>query len=101
MSEIIVAVYENGVLRPVTPVSLSEGETVRLRIVPEVSPGGPKTELDLASCRRNPVSGPPRCLNNYFINPLSPLRKATQRIMFVNPPPPHERNPPLPCGRRT
>jgi predicted DNA-binding antitoxin AbrB/MazE fold protein len=30
MSEIIVAVYENGVLRPLNPVSLSEGETVRL-----------------------------------------------------------------------
>lgn len=46
MSEIIVAVYENGVLRPLNRVSLTEGETVRLRIVPEVSPGGPKTELE-------------------------------------------------------
>jgi predicted DNA-binding antitoxin AbrB/MazE fold protein len=46
MSEIIVAVYENGVLRPLNPVSLSEGQTVRLRIVPEVSPGGPKNELE-------------------------------------------------------
>jgi predicted DNA-binding antitoxin AbrB/MazE fold protein len=46
MSEIIVAVYENGVLRPLNPVSLSEGQTVRLRIVPEVSPGGQKNELE-------------------------------------------------------
>lgn len=48
MPEIIVAVYENGMLRPQVPVSLSEGQTVRLRVVPEVSPGGPKTELDKA-----------------------------------------------------
>ena len=33
MSEIIVAVYENGVLRPLNQVSLKEGETVRMRIV--------------------------------------------------------------------
>jgi predicted DNA-binding antitoxin AbrB/MazE fold protein len=48
MSEIIVAVYQNGVLHPINPVSLSEGQTVRLRIVPEVSPGGPKNELEEA-----------------------------------------------------
>jgi predicted DNA-binding antitoxin AbrB/MazE fold protein len=48
MSEIIVAVYENGVLRPLNPMSLKEGETVRLRIVPEISPGGSKTELETA-----------------------------------------------------
>lgn len=48
MAEIIVAVYENGVLRPVNSVSLKEGETVRLKVVPEVSPGGPKNELEAA-----------------------------------------------------
>lgn len=63
MSEIIVAVYENGILRPVTPLSLSEGETVRLRVVPEVSPGGPKTELDKAlqaAVDRGVLSLPPK-----------------------------------------
>ncbi|GET38703.1 antitoxin family protein [Microseira wollei] len=45
MSETIVAVYENGVLRPLNPVSLSEGQTVQLTIVPQVSPGEPKNEL--------------------------------------------------------
>lgn len=45
MSEIIVAVYENGVLRPLNLVSLSEGQTVRLTIVPEVAPEEPKNEL--------------------------------------------------------
>ena len=48
MSEIMVAVYENGVLRPVNPVSLTEGQTVRLRVLPEVSPGGQKNDLDAA-----------------------------------------------------
>ncbi|MFB2838415.1 antitoxin family protein [Floridanema evergladense] len=48
MAEIIVAVYENGVLRPVNPVSLKEGETVRLKVVPEVSPEGSKNELEAA-----------------------------------------------------
>ena len=42
--EIIVAVYENGMLRPTVPVSLCEGQTVRLRVVPSVAPGGPKTD---------------------------------------------------------
>ncbi|HLO49024.1 MAG TPA: antitoxin family protein [Kamptonema sp.] len=48
MPEIITAVYENGVLRPVNSVSLKEGETVRLKIVPEVAPGGQKTDMDKA-----------------------------------------------------
>lgn len=48
MSEIMVAVYENGVLRPLNPVSLTEGQMVRLRVVPEVSPGRPKNELEAA-----------------------------------------------------
>lgn len=42
--EIIVAVYENGVLRPVTPVSFTDGEKVRLRVVPQVTHGEPKTK---------------------------------------------------------
>ncbi|MBC6479790.1 MAG: antitoxin family protein [Hormoscilla sp. GUM202] len=46
--EIIVAVYENGMLRPQDPVSLSEGQKVRLRVVGEVAHDPPKTELDKA-----------------------------------------------------
>ena len=45
MSEIMVAVYENGVLRPLNPVSLTEGQTVRLRVVPEVES---KNEVEAA-----------------------------------------------------
>ena len=45
MSEIMVAVYENGVLRPLNTVNLTEGQTVRLRVVPEVES---KNELEAA-----------------------------------------------------
>ncbi|BAY23299.1 hypothetical protein NIES2100_30630 [Calothrix sp. NIES-2100] len=36
MSEITV-IYENGILRPLTPLEFSEGQQVRLRILPESS----------------------------------------------------------------
>ena len=45
MSETIVAVYENGVLRPLNPLALNEGQTVRLTIVPEVLPTEPNNDL--------------------------------------------------------
>ncbi len=48
MPEIITAVYENGVLRPVNSVTLSEGQTVRLKIVPEGSSSEEKTDIDQA-----------------------------------------------------
>lgn len=55
MSKIINAVYENGVLRPTEPVSLSEGEKVRLEVIPETPVEEPQTEwekaLQLASDR--------------------------------------------------
>jgi predicted DNA-binding antitoxin AbrB/MazE fold protein len=35
MAEIITAVYENGVLRPLYPLPLSEHKTVRLKLLPD------------------------------------------------------------------
>lgn len=35
MSEIITAVYSNGVLRPQNPLSLKDGQTVRLQVLRE------------------------------------------------------------------
>ena len=35
MAEIVTAVYENGMLRPLQPLNLRERQTVRLQIVPE------------------------------------------------------------------
>jgi predicted DNA-binding antitoxin AbrB/MazE fold protein len=37
MSEIITAVYENGILRPLSPLPLPSGSTVRLQILAEES----------------------------------------------------------------
>ena len=48
MSEIINAVYENGVLRPTEPVSLSEGKKVRLEVIPETPVEEPQTEWEKA-----------------------------------------------------
>jgi predicted DNA-binding antitoxin AbrB/MazE fold protein len=36
MPETITAIYENGVLRPLSPLSLNDGETVQITIVAEV-----------------------------------------------------------------
>jgi len=37
MSDIITAVYENGLLRPLQPLDLREHQTVRLQVLPERS----------------------------------------------------------------
>ena len=37
MSE-ITAIYENGILRPLTPLTFSEGQQIRLQILPELLP---------------------------------------------------------------
>lgn len=34
MSEIVTAVYENGMLRPLSPLSLQEHQTVRIQVLP-------------------------------------------------------------------
>ncbi len=36
MPETITAVYENGVFRPLSPLSLNDGETVQIQLWPEV-----------------------------------------------------------------
>ena len=48
MPETIAAVYENGVLRPLSPLSLNDGETVQIKIVPEVSPEEIKDDREKA-----------------------------------------------------
>jgi predicted DNA-binding antitoxin AbrB/MazE fold protein len=35
MPEIITAIYENGVLRPLSPLPLQEHQTVRIQVLPE------------------------------------------------------------------
>ncbi len=39
MAEIVTAVYEKGVLRPLHPLNLRERQTVRVQVLPEEPPG--------------------------------------------------------------
>lgn len=39
MSEMITAVYSNGVLHPQNPLSLSDGQTVRIQVLTQVGTG--------------------------------------------------------------
>ena len=48
MPETITAIYENGVLRPLSPLSLNDGETVQITIVAEVSQEGVKGDREKA-----------------------------------------------------
>ncbi|MBU0493030.1 MAG: antitoxin family protein [Chloroflexi bacterium] len=43
MPDIVTAVYENGILRPVQPLNLRERQTVRLQVLPDE----PTDEMDL------------------------------------------------------
>ena len=44
MPETITAIYENGVLRPLSPLSLNDGETVQIQLWPD----DPKKQAELA-----------------------------------------------------
>ena len=48
MAETITAIYENGVLRPLIPLSLQDGETVELQILQSVSEWEEKKQLEKA-----------------------------------------------------
>ena len=48
MPETITAIYENGVFRPLSPLSLNDGETVQITIVAEVSQEEVKGDLEKA-----------------------------------------------------
>jgi predicted DNA-binding antitoxin AbrB/MazE fold protein len=48
MPETITAIYENGVFRPLSPLSLNDGETVQITIVAEVSQEELKGDLEKA-----------------------------------------------------
>lgn len=39
MLEIIIAIYSNGVLHPQNPLSLSDGQTIRIQVLTQVGTG--------------------------------------------------------------
>jgi len=63
MSEIVTAIYENGMLRPLSPLNLREHQTVRVQVLPE----GPNMDegaeavrvLVAAGLMRPPKTGTP------------------------------------------
>jgi len=38
MSQLITAIYENGVLRPTDPLTLAEAQVVQLKVMPQLTP---------------------------------------------------------------
>ncbi|MEG4350414.1 antitoxin family protein [Microcoleus sp. LAD1_D3] len=56
MPETITAIYENGVFRPLSPLSLNDGETVQITIVAEVLQeelkGDPEKAIKLMDIRK-------------------------------------------------
>ncbi len=46
MSQVLLAVYEQGLLRPLKPLKLKEHQTIRLQILPETAPDKNQKRLD-------------------------------------------------------
>ena len=62
MNEIVTAIYENGILRPLQPLQLREHQTVRLQLLPqEVDEAEEIIQLmvEAGLMRSRPASGPP------------------------------------------
>ena len=57
MTTTIQAVYENGVLRPLTPLPLSEGQRVRVIVAPEEATRPQSAASILAEIAAMPVEG--------------------------------------------
>lgn len=81
MPEIITAIYENGVLRPLSPLSLQEHQTVRIQVLPEDS----VAELDriTQSLATAGLITPPPCQSN--VEPVSEdaWRELTEKLKTI------------------
>ncbi|MBW4505140.1 MAG: DUF104 domain-containing protein [Scytonematopsis contorta HA4267-MV1] len=78
MSEIITAVYTNGMLRPENPLSLADGQTVRLQVLTEEA--SPDTEQIIQSLVAAGLVTPPQHRSD--IEPVreEAWRELTQRL---------------------
>lgn len=78
MSDIITAVYENGILRPLNPLSVQEGSTVRLHILTE-DPAKEAEQVIQSLVAAGLVSPPP---DRDDVEPVSEeaWRELTQRL---------------------
>jgi len=73
MSEIVTAIYENGMLRPTRPLNLRERQTVRIQVLPEESAEAAASEQELERIIQGLVvagklTPPP---GHYDVEPLS------------------------------
>lgn len=80
MPEIITAIYENGVLRPLKPLSLQEHQTVQIQVLLE-------NENELEQITHSLVvagllTPPPRCTN---VEPVSEVRwrELTEKLKAI------------------
>jgi predicted DNA-binding antitoxin AbrB/MazE fold protein len=78
MSEIITAVYENGMLRPQNPLSLRDGQTVRLQVLTEETAS--EAEQVIQSLVAAGLVTPPPCRGD--VEPVSEeaRRELAQRL---------------------
>jgi predicted DNA-binding antitoxin AbrB/MazE fold protein len=60
MTEIVTAVYEKGVLRPLHAINLQERQKVRLQVLPEESPADEVAAAIRILVEAGPMHSPPR-----------------------------------------
>jgi predicted DNA-binding antitoxin AbrB/MazE fold protein len=78
MGEILTAVYENGVLRPLEPVALRERQTVRIQVLPEES--GDVTDRVIQSLIAAGVLTPPPGHSDVALLPETERRALAERL---------------------
>lgn len=81
MPEIITAIYENGVLRPLSPLPLHEHQTVRIQVLPEDSAA--ELERITQSLATAGLITPPPCQSD--VEPVSEAawRELTEKLKVI------------------
>jgi len=72
MAEVIIAIYENGLLRPLVPLPLKEHQKVRLQVLPEPPVDEETSQVMQTLVEAGVLARPPGSLE---ANPLSELER--------------------------
>jgi predicted DNA-binding antitoxin AbrB/MazE fold protein len=72
MADVITAIYENGLLRPLVPLPLKEQQKVRLQVLPEPSVDEETSQVIQALVEEGVLALPPGSLET---SPLSELER--------------------------
>jgi predicted DNA-binding antitoxin AbrB/MazE fold protein len=80
MPEIITAIYENGVLRPLKPLSLQEHQTVQIQVLPEN--GTELEQITHSLVAAGLLTSPPRCTD---VEPVSEVAwgELTEKLKAI------------------